>query len=125
MPAAFGILGRILRTSLDSGKLSGGPFASDGDTHNVVFQSHFQWADLVLAGIDDGVRIRFMNNTFEGAVSKSAFHKEFVPVLNRYTDRFSVGGDDPDCDGKSDDGRELAHEYDLPNVLNFLTPTGD
>ena len=61
-----------------------------------------------------------MNNTYEGSSGKSAFHRELLPVLDKYSADYTVGGDDPDCDGVSNDGRNLAHEYDIPDVLNFL-----
>ena len=105
---------------LDSKVYSGGPFGMNQDTMNAQFNSQFQWADLILTGIHNGVRVRFMNNTYEGSASKSAFHTELLPLLDKYSVAYSVGGDDPDCDGQSNDGRDLAHEYDLPDVLDFL-----
>ncbi|MCH2130876.1 MAG: alpha-L-fucosidase [Pirellulaceae bacterium] len=105
---------------LDSKEYSGGPFGVNGDTMNVPFHSQFQWAELVLVGIHNGVRVRFMNNTYEGSTGKSAFHRELLPVLDKYSADYTVGGDDPDCDGVSNDGRNLAHEYDIPDVLKFL-----
>ena len=64
--------------------------------------------------------MRFANNTYEGCTAKAGFVNELLPTLRIYTNKFSVGGDDPDCDGKSNDGRGLSHEYDLQDVADFL-----
>ena len=107
-------------TRLDRRDRTGGPFGASDDTDNRLFQSHFQWADLVAIGIAKGIRVRFANNSYEGAVAKAGFRHELVPVLQRWTRKFTVGGDDPDCDGVSNDGRNLSHEYDVVDVDRFL-----
>lgn len=105
---------------LDARERTGGPFGINHDTDNAVFQSNFQWADLVAIGISKDINVRFANNTYEGGTAKAGFIKELLPTLRLYTTRFTVGGDDPDCDGKSNDGRNLSHEYDLKDLDAFL-----
>ncbi len=107
-------------TRMDSRNRSGGPFGSDTDTHNDAFNSNFQWADLALVGIHDGIVVAFAHATFEGHIGKNCFFKETLPTLRRYTDRFQRRGDDPDGDGVSNNGRNLSHEYDLADYLEFL-----
>jgi hypothetical protein len=107
-------------TRLDTKARTGGPFGSDPDTDNEVFNSNFQWADFALLGISQGTRIAFANATYEGGNGKNAFVKELRPTLSRFTEDFQVRGDDPDCDGVSDNGRNLSHEYDLIDLAEFL-----
>ena len=107
-------------TELDSRSRTGGPFGVNSDTDNSVFQSQFRWSELVLVGIARNVAIRFANNTYEGAVAKAGFVHELLPVLRRYTTQFTVGGDDPDADGQSNDGRNLSHEYDIADIESFV-----
>lgn len=105
---------------LDARGRTDGPFGINQDTDNAVFQSNFQWADLVAIGIADDIDIRFANNTYEGATAKAAFVNELLPTLRSWTANFTIGGDDPDCDGKSNDGQNLSHEYDLKDLDEFL-----
>lgn len=107
-------------TRIDTKARTGGPFGSDPDTDNEVFNSHFQWSDLALLGISRGTRLAFANATYEGGNGKNAFVKELLPTLSRYIRDFDVRGDDPDCDGVSNNGRNLAHEYDLIDLAEFL-----
>ena len=57
---------------------------------------------------------------WRGKAVCQAVHQEMLPDLRRYTDRFSLGDDDLDGDGVSNNGRELAHEYDLVDYESFL-----
>ena len=82
--------------------------------------SNFQWADFVLAGIAKGIDVCLAQQTFEGSFSKNCFEKELLPAIRQYSDNFVIGGDDPNGDGISDTGANLAHEYDLPDFLQFL-----
>ena len=43
-----------------------------------------------------------------------------LPALRKFTNRFQVRGDDSDCDGKSNTRKNLSHEYDLEDYLQFL-----
>ena len=105
--------------SLDNRKV-GGPFWFNADTYEEAFLANFQWPELALVAIANGVDVRFAVQTYEGGKAKNCFIHEFLPTVKQYTDRFSVGGDDPDCDGVSNDGSEMAHEYHLPDYLMFL-----
>lgn len=107
-------------TRLDSRARTGGPFGINRDTDNLVFEANFQWSDLALVGIAKGIRVAFVNNTYEGGIAKNCFYHEMLPALQQYTDRFEIRGDDPDGDGMSNNGRNLAHEYDLLDLYEFL-----
>ena len=109
-----------LWTALDNKERTGGPFGTNDDTYNEPFLSQFQWADLTLVAIDHIPHVAFANNACEGAISKAAYIHELLPALRRYTTRFQSRGGDPDCDGVSNSGRNLAHEYDLVDFLDFL-----
>lgn len=108
-------------TGLDSRGRTGGPFGINPDTFNEAFMSNFQWAELSLVGIAKGIDVAFVNMTYEGGTAKNCFVKEMLPTLRRYTKDFQNRGDDPDCDGVSNNGKNLAHEYDLDDYLEFLT----
>ena len=105
---------------LDNRDRTGGPFGYNSDTYNETFQSFFQWADLVLVAIDHIPHVAMANNTYEGGISKSGFVNEMLPALRKFTNRFQVRGDDSDCDGKSNTRKNLSHEYDLEDYLQFL-----
>jgi hypothetical protein len=106
--------------NLDSKRSGRGPFGTNLDTHDEAYLEHFQRADHALVAIANGVDVRFAIQTYEGDLGKNCFVHEFLPVMKQYTDRFSVGSDDPDCDGISNDGSEMAHEYHLPDYYAFL-----
>ena len=107
-------------TQLDSKGRTGGPFGVNGDTFNETFAQNFQWADFVLVGIADGVDVCLAQQTFEGGSGKNCFEHEVLPAVRQYTNDFVIGGDDPNGDGVSDTGADLAHEYDLPDFLQFI-----
>jgi len=107
-------------TRLDSRDRTGGPFGINGDTNNVLFDGNFQWSDFALVGIANGIRVAFAQATGEGGTSKNCFATEMLPAIKQYTDDFDIRGDDPDGDGVSNNGRNLAHEYDLIDVREFL-----
>lgn len=111
-------------TRIDTKSRTGGPFGSDPDTDNEQFNSNFQWSDLALLGISRGTRLAFASATYEGGNCKNALVKELLPTLGRYTRDFEVRGDDPDCDGVSNNGRNLSHEYDLIDLGEFLDQQG-
>ena len=92
----------------------------DHDTFNEEFYANFQWADLVLVGIQRGVNVRLASNTYESGLGKQGLIIEMLPAIRHYTDRITVGGDDPDGDGTSNDGRNLSHEYDIADYTEFL-----
>lgn len=101
-------------------RTTGGKRGVDHDTFNEEFYANFQWADLVLVGIQRKVNIRVASMTYEGASGKQGLVVEMLPAIRHYTDRISVGGDDRDGDGVSDDGRNLSHEYDIADYTEFL-----
>lgn len=101
-------------------KTTGGKQGVDHDTFNEPFYANFQWADLVLVGIQRGVDVRLTSMTYEGGSGKNGMLVEMLPAIRRYTDRVTVGGDDPDGDGVSNNGRNLSHEYDLLDYTEYL-----
>jgi hypothetical protein len=101
-------------------RLTGAPFGSDHDTHDKAFLESFQFADLVLVGLARGVKTAFAHNAYEGGRSKYGYFVEIAPTLQRYTSEFVARGDDRNGDGVPDSGPGLAHEYDLPDYLEFL-----
>ena len=105
---------------LDSMKSGRGPFSTNPDTHNEEYLRHFQRVDHVLVAVAHGIDVRLASQTFEGGRGKECLYTELLPALRGYTDLVSLGGDDPDGDGVSNDGRNLAHEYDLPDYFSFL-----
>ena len=107
-------------TRMDTAERTGGPFRSDGDTDNETFGANFQWSDLVLVGIAEGIDVAFAHATNEGGTGKNCFFKEMLPTLRRYTEKFAVRGDDTDGDGVSNTGRNLSHEYDMIDLAEFL-----
>ena len=100
-------------------RTTGGKRGVDHDTFNETFYSSFQWADLVLVGIQRGVDVCLAPDVhdFKG---KNVLKYEMLPAIRRYTDRVAIGGDDPDRDGISNSGRNLGHEYDLIDYVKFL-----
>ena len=107
-------------TYLDARSQQDSPFGYNADTFDERFCSQFQWADFVLAGIEQGIDICIATQTNESGVPKYFLHEEVLPAIRRFTDRFELGGDDPDGDGIGNDGRNLHHEYDLPDFFDFL-----
>jgi len=105
---------------LDNRNRTGGPFGVNPDTFHVPFHEQFQWADLVLVGIAEGIDIGFVNMTYEGGSAKNCFQKELLPALRRFTNDFSSRGDDPDGDGISNTGKNFSHEYDIDDYLDFV-----
>jgi hypothetical protein len=105
---------------IDTADRSGGPFRSNQDTDNEVFQGNFQWADLALVGIAQGIDVAFAHATYEGGTGKNCFFGEMLPALRQYTRKFEIRGDDRNGDGVADYGPGLAHEYNLPDYLEFL-----
>jgi len=104
-------------------KTTAGERGVDHDTFNEVFYANFQWTDLVLVGIQRCIDIRLASMTYEGGSGKYSLRHEMLPAIRHYTDRFTVGGDDPDCDGISNNGRNLSHEYDLIDYREYLART--
>jgi hypothetical protein len=105
---------------MDSVHTKRGPFGINPDTHHDVYLTNFQRADHVLVGIAKGVDVRLAVHTHEGGSMKECYHYEFLPAVRQYTDRFTLGGDDPDGDGVSNDGSDLAHEYHMGDYFAFL-----
>jgi len=101
-------------------RTTGGKRGVDHDTFNEVFYENFQWADLVLVGIQRKVDVRLASMTYESGGGKQGLVVEMLPTIRRYTDRITVGGDDPDGDGVSNFGRNLSHEYDLVDYTEYL-----
>ena len=99
------------------------PFGSDGDTHDVLFLQNFQFADLAVMGLHRGVHTAFTHSTFEGGRSKYGYFVEMVPTMQAYTSDFETRGDDLNGDGVSDTGRNLCHEYDLVDLLDWIAYT--
>ena len=100
-------------------RTTGGKQGVDHDTFNETFYSSFQWADLVLVGIQRGVEVRLAPDVLDFR-GKNVLKYEMLPAIRRYTDRVAIGGDDPDGDGISNSGRNLGHEYDLIDYVKFL-----
>jgi hypothetical protein len=86
-------------------RTTGGKRGVDHDTFNAAFYTGFQWADLVLVGIQRGVDVRLAPdvNDFSG---KNVLRYEMLPAIPRYTARIAIIGDDPDGDGISNSGRD-------------------
>ena len=99
------------------------PFGSDDDTHDVTFLQNFGFADLSVVGLHRGVHIAFTHNAFEGGRSKYGYWVEMIPVMEQYTTAFETRGGDLDGDGISDTGRNLCHEYDLVDLLEWIERT--
>ncbi|MBI4578372.1 MAG: hypothetical protein HY718_01625 [Planctomycetes bacterium] len=108
-------------TALDSALAPDSPFGRNMDTYDEEFLRYFQHADLTLVGMGRGVRTAYSHNQREGGSSKYGLWEEQVPTQRQYVvDAFENGGDDPDCNGISNDGRNLCHEYDLPHFFDWL-----
>ena len=95
-------------------------FNSDQDTHDEPFIRNFQYSELALVGIHRIPHVAFAHNAGEGEGSKYGYFVEMVPTLRQYTDAFQTRGGDRNGDGVSETGRDLAHEYDLPDYFEFL-----
>ena len=100
-------------------RMTDGKRGVDHDTFNEVFYKNFQWSDLVLVGIHRGVEVCLAPDVHD-FTGKNVLQYEMLPAIRRYTERFVIGGDDPDGDGISNSGRALGHEYDLADYLKFL-----
>ena len=109
-------------TRMDTAARTGGPFGSDGDTDNEIFQNNFQWADMALAGLDKGMPMAMTHNAYEGGISKHGYFEAIVPALLNHVEpyRFETRGGDRNGDGMSETGRWLAHEYDLVDFFAFM-----
>ena len=99
------------------------PFGTDQDTHDDTFLQNFGFADLAVMGLHRGVHTAFTHNAFEGGRSKYGYWEEMVPILAQYTSDFETRGGDLDGDGVSDTGRNLCHEYDLVDLLEWIAWT--
>jgi len=101
-------------------RTTGGKRGVDHDTFNEEFYANCQWADLVLIGIQRGVDVRLASMTYESGGGKQGLVVEMLPAIRHYTDRITVGGDDPDGDGISNTGLNLSHEYDIVDFTEYL-----
>ena len=95
-------------------------FGSNPDTHDEPFIRNFQYGELALVGIHRIPHVAFAHNAGDGGGSKYGYFVETVPTLRQYTDAFQTRGGDRNGDGISETGRDLAHEYDLPDYFEFL-----
>ena len=97
-----------------------GYFGVNWDTYDETFASNFQNVDLSLVGLSRGVLSAFANATNESGIDKYGFFEEMVPAMLQYTDVFQIGGDDANGDGIPDYGPGLQHEYNLPELFEWL-----
>ena len=111
-------------TSADAVLGTNSPFGVNQDTYDAVFFEQFSYADLVLLGMSRGVSTAFASATREGGYGKWGLLEEMVPTINRYTHDFQLRGDDINGDGIPDDGPALGHEYNLPDLMGWLTCPG-
>lgn len=105
----------------------------DDDTCNERFRGGFDWNEFILPELSRGTNFAFASNTGENGAIKAALIDDLLPAISGYFKKYSgaphgtfeIRGDDKDGDGRPDGGGPpLAHEYDIPDLISWLTKQG-